>query len=60
VEIKRLFSFTPEAGRRGEVAGRFHVENRATDAAFGSDERRADVCRLTLGGALLVSLHQMH
>jgi hypothetical protein len=60
VEMKRLFSFTPEAGSHGEVAGHFHVENRATDVAFGSDGRWASVCHLTLGGALPVSLHQTH
>jgi hypothetical protein len=38
----------PEAGRSGEVAGRFLVESRAIDAAFRSDERWAGVCRLTL------------
>jgi hypothetical protein len=48
MEIKRLFSFAPEARKRGEVAGVF-LEKHSSDAGCGSIGRwpsvRRSVCR---------------
>jgi hypothetical protein len=48
-EMNWLFSFTPKAGRSGEVTEVVVVVLQATDAGHGGDRHWPCVCRFTIG-----------